>query len=125
MKSAISQLNSKIKWSSKCLILHTPTKRSIAHHLVEFEKQLLYEENQKCNSLWIPTPTFVVEIRARTVFSFGRFTLSRDKHVPVEFRYTYMFYTKSKSDKTRELSDLKLKPQTYECVDCCMTFPEF
>ena len=40
-----------------------------------------------CNSLWIPA--FVVLMRAQTVFSLGHIYFSRDKHVPVEFWYTY------------------------------------
>ena len=37
----------------------------------------------------------------------------------------HLFYAKCKSDKTRELSDLKFIPQTQECIVCCMTFPDF
>ena len=42
---------------------------------------------KSCNSLWIPA--FVVYIRAQKVFSLGHIYFSSDKHVPVEFRYTY------------------------------------
>ena len=69
-------------------LLHTPTKRSVAQHLVEYEKQLLYEENQKSgNVMQHPMDTYVRGINTSS-FSFGHFTLSRDKHFPVEFWYT-------------------------------------
>ena len=47
--------------------------------------------------------------RAQKVFSLGHIYFSRDKHVPVNEMF---LYAKCKSDKTRELSDLKFIPQT-------------
>ena len=41
--------------------LSTTTKRSNAQHLIEYEKQLLYEENQKSGNImqFLRIPTFV------------------------------------------------------------------
>ena len=54
-----------------------------------------------------PMDSYVCDI---STSSESIFTFSRDKHIPVEIWYTYL-RQKKKSDKTRELSDLKFIPQ--------------
>ena len=61
---------------------------------------------------------------AQKVFSLGHIYFSHDKHVSVQI-HIHLFYAKSKSDKTRELSGLKLKLQNKGSIGCCMTFPDF
>ena len=85
-------------------LLYTPTKRPNAQHLVEYEKQLLYEENQNSgNVMQQPMDSYVCcmnssseSILIRSYLLFAR--LKRSCRIPVN-----IFYAKSKSDKTREL----------------------
>ena len=72
-------------------MLVTLTKRSNTQHLVEYEKQLLYEENQKSgNVMQQPMDFYVSGINTSSeVFSLGHIYFSRDKHIPVKFWYTY------------------------------------
>ena len=90
----------------------TPTKRSNAQHLVEYQKQLLYEENKKSgNDMQQPMDSCVCSINTSSEsILISHIYFWRDKHIPVEFWYTF-FYPKCKSVKTREVSDLKFIPK--------------
>ena len=68
----------------------TPTKRPNAQHLVEYEKQLLYEENKKSgNVMQQPMDSYVCGINTS---SESNINFSRDKPVPVEFWYCNTYF---------------------------------
>ena len=68
-----------------------PTKQSNAQHLVE--KQLLYEDNQNSeNVMQQLMDSYVYGINTSSESILIRLYISRDKHVPVEFCYTYFVW---------------------------------
>ena len=79
-----------------------PTKCSNAQHLVEYQKQLLYEENQKSgNVMQQPMDFCVCGINTSSESILIRsYLLSSNKHVPVEFCYTY--FTRNVNRTKRE-----------------------
>ena len=86
----------------------TPTKRSNAQHLVEYWKQMLYEENQKSgNTMQQSMDTCVCGINTSSESIY----FSRDKHVPVEFWYTYFTRNVNLTIRENFLSS-KFIPQT-------------
>ena len=92
---------------------YTPTKRSNAQHLIEYEKQLLYQKKKIREShaiaygfirLW-----YKYELRKYSHWSYLLFAWQTRSCLIL----VHQFYLKIKSDKTRELSDIKFSgPQT-------------
>ena len=60
----------------------TPTKRSNAQHLVEYEKQLIYEANPKSGNVMQWIPTSVVQNGSQKVLSFCQIYFSCKIRVP-------------------------------------------
>ena len=102
-------LDIQLCWIQHIRLQYTPTKRSNAQHLVEYEKQLLYEENLNSgNVMQQPMDSFVCGINSssesiliRSYLLSAR--LTRSCRNPV-----HIFYAKS----LIKLSTLKFIPQT-------------